>query len=183
MCVIIYLPVLNSITLGFFSNITLSQFLVALLFCVGSLSDFLDGYLARKLNQVTTFGKFLDPIADKVLVMLALIYLLVLNPSLSPLYVVMIVVLREFMVTAVRLIVVEKGVVISASIYGKIKTVLQMLALIFLLFNDFGISYFYVSNFITLSIGSILLLISTLAVILSGVDYIYKARQYIFESI
>ncbi|MDR2822535.1 MAG: CDP-diacylglycerol--glycerol-3-phosphate 3-phosphatidyltransferase [Acholeplasmatales bacterium] len=182
MTIIIYVEPLNE-TLSFFNSISIKQLVLGILFIIGSFSDFLDGYLARKLNQVTTFGKFLDPIADKVLVILALLYLNNEATSFVPLFVVVIVVLREFIVTAVRLVTAEKGIVISASIFGKIKTVTQMVAIILLFFNDFGIKPFYSSDFISLSLGSIILYVSVVAVILSGYDYVYKSRKYLFESI
>ena len=188
MIVIMFIPYLRDTELSFFHGISIAQLIIGILFVVGSLSDFLDGYVARKYNQVTTFGKFLDPIADKVLVLLALVYMLSIEVSIKGsassylVIVIMIVLLREFLVTGVRLVVSEKGIVIPASFYGKIKTASQMVALIFILFNEFGIPYFLETSYINLSIGSLVLCFSTIMVIFSGVDYLYKSRQYIFES-
>lgn len=159
--------------IGFF-NMSIAQFLIALLFIIASLTDFLDGYIARKYHQITTFGKFLDPIADKVLVMVALLYLMMIMPGRVPLWAVMIVIIREFMVTGVRLLAIEKGHVIAASIYGKIKTATTMVVLIILLFNDFGLSVW---------IGNILFYLAIFFTLMSGIDYLFKNKKIILESI
>ncbi len=172
MIVLMYIKSLGN-PIGFF-NMSVAQFLIALLFIIASLTDFLDGYIARKYDQITTFGKFLDPIADKVLVMVALLYLMMTMPDRVPLWAVMIVIVREFMVTGVRLLAIEKGNVIAASIYGKIKTATTMIALIVLLFNDFGM---------TTWIGDILFYLAIFFTLLSGIDYLYKNRKIILESI
>ncbi|MDD4194596.1 MAG: CDP-diacylglycerol--glycerol-3-phosphate 3-phosphatidyltransferase [Acholeplasmataceae bacterium] len=173
--VMIVLMYINSLQkpIGFF-NMSTAQFIIALLFIIASLTDFLDGYIARKYHQITTFGKFLDPIADKVLVMVALLYLMMIMPSRVPLWAVMIVIIREFMVTGVRLLAIEKGQVIAASIYGKIKTATTMVALIILLFNDFGL---------TVWIGNVLFYIAIFFTLMSGIDYLYKNRKVILESV
>ena len=172
MLVLIYIkPLLEPI--GFF-DMTIAQFLFAGLFVLASITDFLDGYLARKYNQITTFGKFLDPIADKVLVMVALLYLMIIMPNRVPLWAVMIVIIREFLVTGVRLLAIEKGRVIAASIYGKIKTASTMVALIVLLYQDFGQTPW---------IGNILFYLALFFTILSGIEYLYKNRSVILESI
>lgn len=159
--------------IGFF-NMSIAQFVIASLFVLASFTDFLDGYIARKYQQITTFGKFLDPIADKVLVMVALLYLMLMMPLRVPLWAVMIVIIREFMVTGVRLLAIEKGTVLAASIYGKIKTATTMFALIVLLFNDFGLSMW---------IGDILFYVAIFFTLMSGIDYLYKNRNIILESI
>lgn len=105
-----------------------------LIFIVASLTDKLDGYIARSRNQVTTFGKFLDPLADKILVLATMILLVELGKI--PAWIPIIVLAREFIVSGYRLLAVEKGgKVISASIWGKLKTVTQMLALVFVMFD------------------------------------------------
>lgn len=123
-----------------FLNMTVQQIIFAGLFILASLTDFLDGYIARKYNQITTFGKFLDPIADKVLVFTALLYLMVQMPDRVAIWGVMVIIVREFLVTGVRLIAVEHGKVIAASHLGKYKTLTTMLAIIMFLFNDFGLT-------------------------------------------
>lgn len=172
MILLMYIKSLEN-PIGFF-NMSIAQFLISLLFVIASLTDFLDGYIARKYNQITTFGKFLDPIADKVLVMVALLYLMMIMPGRVPLWAVMIVIIREFMVTGVRLLAIEKGHVIAASIYGKIKTATTMVALIILLFNDFGL---------TVWIGNILFYLAIFFTLMSGIDYLFKNKKIILESI
>ncbi len=171
MLVIIYIEPLKA-EIGFF-NLTIGGFIFACLFILGTLTDFLDGQIARRYNQITTFGKFLDPIADKVLVITAMLYLMVTMTSRVPVWAVAIVITREFIVTTIRLMAVEKGDVIAASIYGKIKTAVTMVALIILLFNDFGLTHW---------IGDIVFYIAILMTIVSGVDYFIKNRHIIFKS-
>ncbi len=172
MIVFIYIKSLQK-SIGFL-NLDINQFIFAILFVLASLTDLLDGYIARKYNQITTFGKFLDPIADKVLVMVAFLFLMVITPDRVPLWAVMIVIIREFMVTGVRLIAVERGKVIAASPYGKIKTASTMIALILMLFNDFGLPAM---------IGNVIFWLAIFFTIVSGVDYILKNRKIILESI
>lgn len=169
---ILIIPVMIIITyINYFSkpinlfNMTLEQLIFVILFMVASFTDFLDGYIARKYDQITTFGKFLDPIADKLLVLVAMLYLM---PRV-PLWGVMVVLIREFIVTGIRLVAVENNHVIAASIYGKIKTFVTIIALIVLLFNDFGIKL----------LGDILLYLAIFTTLLSGVDYVYKNRDLI----
>ena len=121
-------------------NIPITWIIIDLIFIIASITDKLDGYIARSRNQITTFGKFLDPIADKILVLTAMI-MLVQSDNRLPACIPIIVLFREFIVSGYRLIAVEKGgKVIAASIFGKIKTVTQMLALIIALvdMNMFG---------------------------------------------
>ncbi|AUD64907.1 CDP-diacylglycerol--glycerol-3-phosphate 3-phosphatidyltransferase [Tenericutes bacterium MZ-XQ] len=157
-----------------FLNLSIAQFIFAVLFVIASLTDLLDGYIARKFNQITTFGKFLDPIADKVLVLVALLYLMVLDPVRVPIWAVMIIIMREFMVTGIRLLAVDKGSVIAASPYGKFKTASTMVALVLMLFNDFGLTPW---------IGNIIFYIAILFTVISGVDYLLKNKKVVFESI
>lgn len=153
-------------------SLNLAQLLFAILFVIASFTDFLDGYLARKNNQVTTFGKFTDPIADKLLVITAFLYLQTEQRVFW--WMTLIVVAREFIVTGIRLLAVEKGKVIAASKFGKIKMVSTVIALVFLLFNNFGLTHW---------IGDILLWIALAATVLSGVEYFYKNKHLVFESI
>lgn len=134
------------------------QVIAMVVFAVASATDWLDGHIARARNLVTNFGKFADPLADKMLTMTAFIFLVSLN--LAPAWVVAIIVCRELAVTGLRLIVVENdGEVIAAKMPGKIKTTAQMLAIIFLLVGD----PFY--------IGTVLLYIALIFAIYSGIDY------------
>lgn len=144
--------------------------IAAVVFSVASFTDWLDGYLARKMNIVSNFGKFADPLADKMLVLTALILLVELG--LAPSWVVAIIVSRELAVTGLRLILVEQGgTVMAAGWPGKIKTNTQMFAIIFLLINDFPF------GFIDISVGTVLLYICLFFTIYSGINYFYNARE------
>ena len=136
------------------------QLVAMLVFAIASATDWLDGHIARARGLVTNFGKFADPLADKMLTMTAFIFLVELK--LAPAWVVAIIVCRVLAVTGLRLIVVENdGEVIAAKMPGKIKTTAQMLAIIFLLIGD----PFY--------IGTILLYIALIFAIYSGYDYFH----------
>lgn len=177
MVVFIYLNDLGTINLFGITEMALNSFIFAILFIVASFTDFLDGYIARKYNQVTTFGKFLDPIADKVLVLVAMLYLMQLDATRVALWGIMIVIIREFMITAIRLLAVDKGTVIAASPYGKLKTLTTMVALIFLLFTynaEVGSVIYY--------IGNILWYLAVFFTAFSGLDYLIKNKQVVFES-
>ena len=112
----------------FFLDIEYKMLISALIFAVGSVTDAIDGHLARKNNIVTNFGKLLDPIADKMLVTAA--FLAFMQVGLCNIWIVMVMLTREFAITSVRLIAAAQGVVIPANIGGKIKTVFQMIAII-----------------------------------------------------
>lgn len=147
-------------------NHPLSHILSALIFALASITDYLDGYLARKWKVVTNFGKFADPMADKILVMTAFIMLVELK--MAPAWVVAIIVCRELAVTGLRLLLVENGgTVLAAAMPGKIKTFSQMFAIIFLLLHW------------TLP-GQILLYIALFFTLYSGYDY-FKGAAYLFR--
>ena len=136
-------------------------------FVIASLTDFLDGYLARKNNQVTDLGKFLDPIADKMLVNSMLVFLSINFVSLNdhlrfPFFCVILMIIRDLVVDGLRFMAATKKVVISANIYGKLKTVFQMIALSIVLLNGFPFNLFD-SNWIRyLHISDIFCYIATL---------------------
>lgn len=157
----------NSYTFNIF------RFLAAIVFVVASITDYFDGKIARKYNLVTNFGKLMDPLADKMLVVTALI---LLSHTNEVNYLCMlIVVLRELTISSIRLIALEQGIVIAASYYGKIKTATQMVSIVLLLFKvyEFG----KVCYFVTYG----LFYISTVFVIISLVDYIIKSKE-VFKS-
>ncbi len=165
-------------------NVPLTWIIIDLIFVIASITDKLDGYIARSRNQITTFGKFLDPIADKILVLAAMI-MLVENNRL-PAWIPIVVLFREFIVSGYRLVAVEKGgKVIAASIWGKLKTVTQMFALALAIID---MNPFFECFRGTLSGGSliingassILMIISVFATIFSGFDYI-KAGKDLFK--
>lgn len=152
------------------NTVQLNLLIVAIVFAVASVTDYLDGYIARKHNLTTNFGKFADPLADKMLVMTAFIFLVELG--LAPAWVVAIIVCRELAVTGLRLILVEQGgTVLAAAMPGKIKTMTQMFSIIFLLINN---APFHV---IGLRVDLILLYTCLFFTIYSGVDYFWNARH------
>lgn len=177
MIIILYIDALK-IDTGFL-NMNVQQIIFASLFVFASFTDFLDGYIARKYQQITTFGKFLDPIADKVLVFTALLYLMTSMPSRVALWGVVIIIIREFLVTGVRLIAVEHGQVIAASHLGKYKTITTMLAIIMFLFNDFGLTLIHQN---LEWVADSMYYLAILFTVWSGFDYLYKNRKIIFES-
>ncbi len=150
---------------------TACRYISAIIFIVAALTDSLDGYLARSRNLVSNLGKFLDPLADKILVCAALICLVAIN--LVPAWVLIIIVFREFAVTGLRTLVVADGLVVAASRLGKIKTVSQMLAVIFLILANLPWCY---------AIGTVLLYVALFFTVYSGVDYFLKCKSVLFNS-
>lgn len=192
--VIGYLGSLGVIT-GEWLGIPMSFWLMNLIFIIASITDKLDGYIARSRNQVTTFGKFLDPLADKILVLTALVMLV--EYGKIPAWIPVIVLAREFLVSGYRLVAVEKGgKVIAASIWGKLKTVTQMIAIILVFIDRFNFFDFIVANtnkaeaiassiqvYMTTPeivfnvITSVLMLVSVVATIFSGYDYLKGGKD------
>ena len=162
-------------------GVPLTFYIIDIIFILASLTDKLDGYIARSRNQITTFGKFLDPIADKILVIVAM--LILVEAGKIPAWIPAIVVIREFIVSGYRLIAVEKqGKVIAASIWGKIKTCTQMLGLVvaFVDPNSFGTifkGYLTGAEFGINLVTTVLLSISVIATIFSGVDYLKGSKE------
>ena len=170
---------------GVFLDIPISFLIIELIFIIASITDKLDGTIARKRNLVTTFGKFLDPIADKILVLAALIILVELGKI--PGWIPIIVLFREFVVSGYRLIAVDKGgKVIAASIWGKLKTVSQMIAII-LAFIDIGTFFEFTKetlsgwHLIVNALMSIMMIVSVIATIFSGYDYIKDGKELFKE--
>ena len=163
------------------SGIPITWILVDIVFIIASITDKLDGYIARSRNQVTTFGKFLDPLADKILVLSAM--LLLVEDGRLPAWIPIIVLAREFVVSGYRLIAVEKGgVVIAASKWGKLKTVTQMIAIVlaFVDMNPFGECFkgtLSEGDLILNFIVTILMIIQTIATIFSGYDYLKGSKK------
>ena len=156
-----------------------------ILFIIASITDRLDGYIARSRNEITTFGKFLDPIADKILVISAMIMLV--ESSRLPAWIPIVVLFREFIVSGYRLVSVEKGgKVIAASIWGKLKTVTQMFALVVALidinpygaifFGNLGTYHFLINLFVT-----VMMIISVIATVVSGFDYIKNGKDLLLD--
>lgn len=160
------------------TEISMSAFITFLLFVVLSLTDKLDGFLARKRNEVTTFGKFLDPIADKLVVVVCVSYLV--EVSIVSSWVLLIIVAREFIVSGVRMVVAKEGVVIAASSWGKAKTATTMTALsLLLLARVFPVSLL---TGMLYHLGELVLLAALVLTIWSGYDYLRGAWPYLVSS-
>lgn len=168
---------------GSFLGIPIEYLLIDLIFIIASITDKLDGYLARKNNEVTTFGKFLDPLADKILVLAAMVMLV--EMAKLPAWIPIIVLAREFMVSGYRLIAVEKGgKVIAASNWGKLKTVTQMIAIILAVIdvNAFGACFTGTLHDFDFALNlavTVMMIVQTVATIFSGVDYMKGAKDLI----
>jgi CDP-diacylglycerol--glycerol-3-phosphate 3-phosphatidyltransferase len=157
-----------------------------LLFIAASLTDYFDGMIARRDNLITNLGKFLDPLADKVLTTAA--FLGIMSELGSPAilcWAVMLILTREFMVTSVRLLAAKDGVVVAASFAGKLKTVMQMVAIIYMLtamqICSLGITTRGM-NMGLLITGILLIWVSVIATVVSGIQYVWALRHYFKES-
>ncbi|HIV35103.1 MAG TPA: CDP-diacylglycerol--glycerol-3-phosphate 3-phosphatidyltransferase [Candidatus Blautia intestinigallinarum] len=167
------LTVVRMIMVPFFVLFMLTDFAGAagkwislLLFVAASFTDYLDGHLARKYNLVTDFGKFMDPLADKLLVCSALICLVEMDRLAA--WIVIIIIGREFIISGFRLVAADNGVVIAASYWGKFKTVSQMIMIILMIMNLGGIFDILETVFVWLAL---------ILTVVSLVDYLYKNRN------
>lgn len=167
-------------------NFPYGSIIATVIFIVASLTDQLDGYIARSRNQITTFGKFMDPLADKLLVTAALICLVELQ--LIPSWAATIIIAREFAVSGLRTIAASEGTVIAASWWGKIKTVIQIIAILLLLLQVNIGSTATLTNLVDGSafltgffnyVPTIALYCAVLITIISGVDYFVKNKKAI----
>ena len=166
-------------------GINVGNLIILAIFLIASFTDFLDGYIARKNDLVTDFGKFLDPIADKLLVITALIMLVEMR--IIPGWIPIIIIAREFIVSGIRMIAAGKGTVIAASWYGKVKTVSQMVAISLAFISNYSFL-----SFATLSLRgfdlilnflmTIAMLFAVAATIYSGVDYFNNSKDLILKS-
>lgn len=166
-------------------GVKMYNILLLIIFLIASFTDYIDGYIARKNKMVTNFGKFLDPIADKLLVFTALIMLVETN--MIPAWIPIIIAAREFMVSAIRMMVATEGTVIAASMLGKIKTVTQMIAI--------SLAFLDINPFMTFANGTLtgfpffLNLLMSLAMVVcvfitiwSGIDYFMKSKDTLLKS-
>lgn len=160
----------------YFLNFRHRMLVSALIFAIGSITDAIDGRFARKNNMVTNFGKLLDPIADKMLVTAGL--LAFMKDGLCNIWIVMLILTREFAVTSVRLIASAQGVVIPANIGGKIKTVLQMVSFIVIMCLG-ELKFAYGVNIPLALISNILLGITAAVAVVSGLVYLLDSRKVI----
>ena len=162
-------------------GIPITYLIIDFIFIIASITDKLDGYIARSRNQVTTFGKFLDPLADKILVLAAMVMLVEIDKI--PAWIPIIVLAREFIVSGYRLIAVEKGgKVIAASVWGKLKTVTQMIAIIlaFIDVDSFGICFSGELSGFAFALNlvvTVMMIIQTIATIFSGYEYLKGGKD------
>lgn len=177
---IILIPLIVFFYLADFIPYGIGKFVSAFIFMIAAYTDFLDGYLARKNNQVTNFGKFLDPIADKLIVFSALVLVCVDGtlPHIFSELVLIIMLARDFIVGAIRTVAASSNIVIAADIFGKIKTVLQDIALSILLVYS-GLIVLGITG-IVLEIfkwaGFVMIFLSAVASVLSGINYCVKNK-------
>ena len=155
------------------SGLNIYRIIAAIIFVLASITDYFDGKIARSKNLITNFGKLMDPLADKMLVVTALI-LLSENKEVNYLCM-LVVVLRELTISSIRLIALEKGIVIAASIWGKFKTATQMISIVLILFK-----VYLMNNFSYVIVYAIFHL-STLFVIISLIDYIIKSKDVFLD--
>lgn len=159
-----------------------------IVFIVASLTDYFDGLIARKRGQITNLGKFLDPLADKALTTAAFIGFVHMFSSNSLPWALFIILIREFAVMSVRLLAAKDGVVVAASFSGKLKTVMQMLAIIYMLVFRQAVRFAVVRGFLGNAgilwgsrIGIALIWVSVIATVVSGIQYIWQLRNYFKE--
>lgn len=151
-----------------------THFVAGLIFVLASITDWLDGYIARKYNLITNMGKFLDPLADKLLVSAAFILLVALE--LAPAWIVILIISREFAVTGLRLVAAGEGIVLAASNMGKLKTASQIIAIVLLMFHNFPFSY------TTIPADMIMLYIAFILTTWSGIEYFIKNAHAMKDS-
>ena len=152
---------------------TQAQIGAFIVFALASLTDMLDGQIARKHNLITTFGKFMDPLADKMLTTAA--FVVFMEKGIIGSWPIMIILTREFMVSGVRLVAAGEGNVIAAAFWGKFKTVAQMVAIMATIILTFG----FIPQETAYTISAILIWISVVFTVISGVEYIWKNRSLI----
>ena len=166
--------------------VPMTMFLMDIVFVIASITDKLDGYLARKNNQVTDFGKFLDPIADKILVIAAMVILV--GMQRLPAWIPIIVIFREFLVSGYRMMAAgKKGKVVAANKWGKLKTVTQMIALIMIFLDNYAYfdfargaidnKWFMAFNIIQ----SVIMTLSVIATIFSGYEYLKDGKDILLK--
>lgn len=155
-------------------TIPFNNYIAGAIFCIACITDTLDGYIARKYNLVTNFGKFMDPLADKLLVCSALICFVSMPELHFPAWVAIVIISREFAISGFRLVASDNGVVIAASSWGKLKTISQMIMSILLIFHFDGNVFFCLEQ--------AFIYISVILTVVSLVDYIYKNRTVLADN-
>ena len=186
--IIALVPVIDSLLEGGipgeFLGISTAFWIMNIIFIIASLTDKLDGYIARSRNQVTTFGKFLDPLADKILVLAALVILV--EYAKIPAWIPIIVLAREFIVSGYRLLAVEKGgKVVAASFWGKLKTATTMVSIILVFLDGYSFADCFMKSEIGMTTGAfvfniittVMMSLSVIATIFSGIDYLKESKD------
>lgn len=158
-----------------YSGLSWCMLIEFIIFAIASITDFLDGSIARKRNLITSFGKFADPLADKMLVFSAMVFLMLDNPTYMPAWTFIVMIIREFMVSGIRMVVASEGTVIAAAKLGKWKTATTMVAIIVLFFSH--------TCFAVAVIGGVLMLIACILTIVSGIEYFLNSKHIILKSI
>lgn len=151
------------------SDIKYSDYIALFVFVFAAITDSVDGHVARSRGEITKFGKFMDPLADKLLVTAALVLLVELGKV--PGWITFVIIAREFAITGLRVLAASENITIAASMWGKVKTITQMVAIVSLLMNNFPF------NYIDFPFDQIMLIIATIFTVISGVDYLYKNRK------
>jgi CDP-diacylglycerol--glycerol-3-phosphate 3-phosphatidyltransferase len=151
------------------NKIPYGMYIAAAIFTVAAITDTLDGYIARSRNQITKLGKFMDPLADKLLVTAALVSLVEMNKL--PAWIVIVIISREYVISVLRAIAASEGIVIAASWWGKLKTLSQIIAIISILIDN------YPFRLIHVPFSTIALWIALILTIVSGIDYLYLNRN------
>lgn len=157
------------------TGFTILDLILAILFVVGSATDAIDGKIARKYNLITDFGKFFDPLADKFLVNSALIFLACYGRI--PALIIILMIGRDLAVDGIRFMAASKGEVIASNIFGKLKTVFQMVTIPFVMLNGFPFNYLFKEH--TYIFLDVLLSITCAMSLISGFIYLYRGRKYI----
>ncbi len=157
------------------TGFTILDLILAIFFVVGSATDAIDGKIARKYNLITDFGKFFDPLADKFLVNSALIFLACYGRI--PALIIILMIGRDLAVDGIRFMAASKGEVIAANIFGKLKTVFQMVTIPFVMLNGFPFNYLFKEH--TYIFLDVLLSITCAMSLISGFIYLYRGRKYI----
>lgn len=168
-------PIFHSTITIFGVQFSVNELVILLLFCVASITDLLDGQIARKHNLITTFGKFMDPIADKLLVN-TMFYLFTVSNQIHPIFFILMF-FRDIIVDGIRMLAASKGTVIAAGNLGKLKTVLQMFAIIMIALKNIGFSQ------LNIPMDMILVIAATIISVISGIQYVWGAKDLILESI
>lgn len=165
--------VIPEYTFGFVT-LRLTNIVVLILFAIASFTDFLDGYIARKNNMVTSFGKFIDPIADKLLV--NTMFILFAVKGIVPVVPIILMIWRDMIVDGLRMNASDKGIVVAAGYLGKIKTVVQMLTIVLILLNNLPFELW------RLPVSEIMLWFSALVSLISGFSYFMQLKDVILET-